>query len=412
MAPQAESPRNSEVKRGDPVSSRPTGGPDTPRLSPIPVLYVNHVVEMSGAEGSLLTLLGALDRSQFRPLAALPATAGSLADRLAQLGVPLYEAPLQRLHRTANPLTNIVQVARLRRARASIGRICRVEKVALVHANSFHAALACAISGGPLPPIIWHVRDVQMPPPVVRWLAGRVARIVAISGAVAAHLAKLVPDSARKVVLVHNGIEAEGMRPTRPAAEVRAELGVPENAALVACVGQLVPWKRQELFIEAAHIVARFYPEAHFAIVGADLFGEHPEYVRQLQQAAAAGAAQITFHGYRPDATDIIAAADVLVHPATAEPLGRVILEAMALGTPVVAANAGGPAELLTDAESGLLVEPLAAQALADGILWLVENPAFAEDIARQARERVVANFSAASMARKIEAVYREVLGR
>ena len=393
-----------------PAAGSAPGESESPALSPIPVLYMNHVVEVSGAEGSLLALLASLDRTQFRPLAALPATEGPLADRLAQLGVPLHEAPLQRLRRTANPFTNLGQVAGLRRARAVIGRICRAEKVALVHANSFHAALACAIRGGALPPIIWHVRDVQMPPPVVRWLAGRVARMVAISGAVAAYLAKLVPDSARKVVLVHNGIEAETTTPARPSVEVRAELGVPEEAALVVCVGQLVPWKRQNLFIEAAHIVARFYPEAHFAIIGADLFDEHPEYVRQLKQAASAGPAQVHFCGYRPDATDIIAAADVLAHPATAEPLGRVILEAMALGTPVVAANAGGPAELLVDTESGLLVEPLSAQALADGILWLLENPQFADDIARQARERVVANFSAASMARKIEAVYCEVL--
>jgi glycosyltransferase involved in cell wall biosynthesis len=377
---------------------------------PLRVLYTNHVTEISGAENSLLALLTHLDRERFSPILALPEASGPLAERAQALGVPVHGVPFLRLHKTGNPLTNLRQVAGLWKARRAIGKLCRAEDVRVVHANSFHSALACAMKGPRIAPVIWHVRDVLMPREVVRWLAGRVHRMIAVSGAVAKYMVAIAPEHAGKVVLVHNGIDTEALTLTRPPGELRAELGVPDDAPLVACVGQLVPWKRQDILIEAAQSVARVYPQAHFAIVGADMFGEHADYVGKLKKLAADGAANVRFLGYRPDALDIIAAADVLAHPATAEPLGRVVLEAMAVGTPVVAANAGGPAELLEDAESGLLVEPADPKALSEGLLWLLENPGYGAELAEKARERVVANFSAQGMARKTEAVYREVL--
>ena len=119
----------------------------------------------------------------------------------------------------------------------------------------------------------------------------------------------------------------------------------------------------------------------------------------------------VTFTGYRRDATDLIYAMDVLAHAADTEPLGRVILEAMAAGTPVVAPGVAGPAELIEHETSGLLVAPGEAAALAEGVLRMLQDPGTAAGLAAGGRRRVREQFSAAAMARGTLEVYRHVLG-
>jgi glycosyltransferase involved in cell wall biosynthesis len=213
---------------------------------------------------------------------------------------------------------------------------------------------------------------------------------------------------------VYNGVDQERFRPQRSRDDVRAEFGVPADATVIGTVGQLVPWKRQDLFLEAAAHILAHLPQAWFLVVGADLFGEHAAYVAELRALAAALSLgdRAVFTGYREDVATVMAAMDLMLHPAEEEPLGRAVLEAMSLGVPCVAANACGPAEIIEDGISGILTPPGDAQAMAARAVELLSRPGGVQRMGEAAMRRVETAFSAERMARLTEDVYEEALAR
>jgi len=151
----------------------------TDTTAPLRVLYLNHVAQISGAENSLLSLLRHIDRARIEPYAAVPD--GQLLAELKALGVSTAVVPRARLRRTLNPLSLLRQYQTLRTMRRRVERLSSQWKIDIIHANSVPAALAVGLSGRRLPPCIWHCRDLLIGDRVVRWLARRCQRTVAIS---------------------------------------------------------------------------------------------------------------------------------------------------------------------------------------------------------------------------------------
>jgi len=375
---------------------------------PLRVVFVNHVARCSGAEHSLLSLLRHLPRHQVQPYAVVPP--GPLAERLEELDIPVTPIPARRLRRTLNPWSLLSQLRWLGRVRRQVQAVCRLVDADLVHANSLAVAIALARRGTPLPPLVWHCRDFCNSSSVLRWLVPKCAAVIAISKVVREHLEESCPGANNRCHLIHNGIDGDDLVLHRTPAEVREEMGVAPDQPVVISVGQLIPWKRHDVLLQAAEIVRREQPFVRFWLVGDDLFGDNQQYVARLRASAPS---TLTFTGHRQDAADLIRAADLLVHTATAEPLGRVILEAMLLGTPCVAPAAGGIPELLEHGVSGWLVEPGPKQALAtglaEGVLRLLADPALRESLAQGARQRVEQHFTAAQAAAEMAALYRRV---
>jgi glycosyltransferase involved in cell wall biosynthesis len=213
--------------------------------------------------------------------------------------------------------------------------------------------------------------------------------------------------TADQVVRIYNGIPFERLVQGVEACEPFA----PGRQWAIGMVGQLVGWKKHALFIEAACTVAREFPDVLFFIVGDSLFEDNTAYElglrRQVEERKMGD--RVVFTGHRRSIGSVLGGMDMRVHQATAEPFGRVVVEAMALGRPVVAANAAGPAELLRDGESGLLVPPNDAEALAAGILRLMRNPAEARVLGEQARHRAYELFSHERFVASCVEVYEEV---
>ena len=128
----------------------------------------------------------------------------------------------------------------------------------------------------------------------------------------------------------------------------------------------------------------------------------------QIEQASLQGAIQLL--GFRKDAQALIQAGDIFVLPSLAEPFGLVILEAMALGRPVIATDAGGPPEIVEEGVTGLLVPPSDPPALAAAIRRLLSDRKAAEAMGRGGQERFQARFTAARMAQDMLALYRRIL--
>ena len=389
-----------------------SGGAGQPRPTDMRVLYVNHTSQLGGAEQSLQALLRGLDRRLIEPMVVLPGP-GPLAEQIGELGITVEFIPMKRVKRTRNPLRMLSYVFGLLSASDRLGEVISQSPISLVHANTNLAAMyvhAAARRSGT--PFIWHVRDLLSPSSLWTKLYREAAQVVAISHAVAQSL-QLLGDPG-KVRVIYNGIDAEAVSPARVSGEeVRRELGLRKGDLLVGTVGQLVPWKRHDLFLKASAEIAQAIPHARFVAAGSDLFGDHPRYARALPayaQRLELGD-RVRFLGQRTDALEVIAALDLLLHPAEREPFGRVLIEAMALGKPVVAVNAAGPKEIVENGVTGLLVPPDDAQALAEAAVSVLSDRQRAARMGQAGRELVLREFPISKTISAIQDLYREVCG-
>jgi len=234
------------------------------------------------------------------------------------------------------------------------------------------------------------------------WVVGRMSRILAISQAVReAMLARQeAPDS--KITVVPNGITAPD---AGNAAETRRSLSVGADTPLIVCAARLEREKDIASLISAVKSVRKKVPDVRCFIAG-----EGAERNALAAQIGALGLEDsVTLLGFRADAPALMAAADVFVLPSLAEPFGLVLLEAMALGRPVIATRAGGPLEIVVDGETGFLVPPSSPDALAGALQTLLEGPALARRMGENGQARYQAQFTAAKMSQAILAVYQAV---
>ena len=377
------------------------------------VLFVNHVSRLGGAEISLLELLTFLDRERFPPCAAVPRP-GPLAGRIREMRVPAHTLPLMRLRKTANPATLVRYGASGLVTTVRLLQILRRSRIDLVHANSttahLYACLACRIARVPA---VWHCRDLVGLGPLGGALAGSAARIIAVSDAVAATVARH-RHAASKTVVVHNGVDAQRFSPRGPGAPnaFRAGLGIGPSQVCVGMVAHLVPWKGHRAFLNMAQRVAARRPGIVFVAVGDDQFGDQPGYASELQRAVQAPGLRGRMHlaGYREDIEAVYAGMDILVHPAECEPFGRTVAEAMSMGKPVIAVDAAGPAEIVENGTSGMLVRPGDVGAMADAVEQLAGDPARRAALGAAGRRRIEQRFDVRQTVAGIEAVYQGMM--
>ncbi len=385
--------------RGVATGIRRAGG------APWKILYVSHVSALGGAEHSLLDLLHSLDRHRFAPLVVVPAP-GELSRHLEEAGIP-FEccAFLHRLHRTRRPHRAFAQAGWLLLGSLTLHRLIRRHRPHLLHANSTTSSLyALCLPWRPAVPVLWHLRDLRLPRSVGRWLAPRVKCIVVPSEA----CRKLVEPMAGAVRIerIPNGIRIDGA--VHGSAELRREIA-PGEGPLAVMVGHLAPWKGHALVIEAARRVREQNPAVRFVLIGDDRFGDHPGAFERLRQQVRESGLEGTVRllGHREDARAIIQCADLLLHPAFPEPFGRVVVEAMAVGCPVVVfAGEHGPPEILKGEAAGVLVAPRTAEALAQAVLDLVARPDLREQLGEVGHRRASTFYDHSIMGRRFEALY------
>ena len=201
---------------------------------------------------------------------------------------------------------------------------------------------------------------------------------------------------------VFNAVEAV---PTRSAAEVRQELGV-EGAELLVTVGRHVAEKNQALLLDAVALLADRRPRLRAVLVGdGPLREELRARIRRLGLEE-----RVTLAGERADAVDVVAAADVFVLSSSNEALPLAVLEAMALGRPVVATNVGGVGDAVQHEQTGLLVPPDDPPALAAAIERLLDDKELSRRLGAHAREFAVSRCSVEAMIDSYSTIYTEAV--
>lgn len=234
-------------------------------------------------------------------------------------------------------------------------------------------------------------------------------RIIVVSHAVKAHLAAqgIAP---RKMRVVYNGIDLSRFERPLSDDETRAakiELGFEADAPLIGVVAHLTRKKGHRWFLEAAAALVEVSPRAQFVFVG-----DGPERAALEAQVESLGLKpNVRFAGFQKEVVPWIAALDILVLPTIQkEGFGRVLVEAGAMGKPVVSTPIGGISEVVMDGETGLIVPAFDAKALLDAMSGLTKNPERRTAMGLAGRARAVNHFSIERMVSETEKVYRELL--
>ncbi|HPD61702.1 MAG TPA: glycosyltransferase family 4 protein, partial [Thermodesulfobacteriota bacterium] len=187
---------------------------------------------------------------------------------------------------------------------------------------------------------------------------------------------------------------------------LRKEFSLSPRAKILGNIGYLVGHKGQKYLIQAMAKVVQKFPEVHLLIVGK---GKLEKELKAL--TAELGLQQhITFTGFREDIGAFLNLLDLLVVSSTGEGLSATIVDALALEVPVVATDAGGIPEIITPGETGIIVLQANPEALAQGILWTLNNYDKAKEMARRGRRNVAERFSADAMVEGNLHVYKQLI--
>ena len=228
---------------------------------------------------------------------------------------------------------------------------------------------------------------------------------IAVSAAVADYAVASGSVPARGLSVVPNGIDLARFDPAAAAPLDLGRWGVPPGAVVVAAIGRLTAQKDHATFLAAAAALAARRSNVHFLIVGSGSL----EAALRSQAAELGGlAGRLTLTGDVRDIPGLLAAVDIVAFSSAWEGLPMVLLEAMAMGRPVVSTSVGSIPEVLGDGSDGLLVPPADPGALAAALERLVGDRAFRRAAGAAGRAKVVAGYSATAMHDRIFALYSD----
>jgi len=214
-----------------------------------------------------------------------------------------------------------------------------------------------------------------------------------------------------KVAVIHNGVDLSAFDPERTARGIlRREYGIPVDALVAVLIGRIGKTKAPMILVKAAEDILQRQPNAFFLLVGAPsdqaYYTEVKEYL-----ARSPNREHILFTGLRHDIPQVLADSDVLVNPSGLEGLPNVVLEAMAMGRPVIATDAGGTAEVVKDGGNGFLLPlPVSLPLLVDKLEFLFTHPEERRRMGVAGRARIEKDFDMPQSISRYEALCLKVL--
>ncbi len=359
------------------------------------VLQLTDSTAFAGTERLILDLSVELINGGWHSQVGCPCVS-PLADRCRLENVSLFDVQRTEGRRVFSDWSNV----------RSLKSLISEGKTGLIHIHNGRSALvACLAGGGRLVPMVMSqhfLRPARTTRTGVKaivsgvlhkWISKRITRHIAISGAVsqAAVAQNIAPQA--KLSVVHNGIRD----PLSDISEVSERIAV-------LCAARAEPEKDIPTLVRAISIVAQSRTDVQCYIAGD---GRDLAAIQSLIDSLDLGE-RVKLLGFRRDVRELMAACSIFVLPAIAEPFGLVLLEAMALGKPVIACNYGGPCEIVQHDHTGLLVTPGSVTELADSILALQNSPARRMELGRSARTRYEQLFTARAMANRMICVYEQ----
>ncbi len=324
----------------------------------------NHATFIGGGEHSYLDLISCLPE-EYGVMASLPSE-DVLSKRIRERGILTVINPLPHIHPT--------YVYKIAKSIGKLGNICKAESINLIYANGSRAAFYGGVVGRLYSiPVIWHCRVSESDPYLDFILIRMVHRVVANSKATALRFSSYFQG---KIDVVYNGFDLEWLRDpniTKPSL-------IKDEWILILIVARISRWKRHDVILSAFEKIALKEKNAHLICVGEEDHSE-PTWWDELQDRTIKSPFSDRIHwiGTVDDIRPWYRAASMMVLLSTNEPFGRVVVEAMACGVPVIATRSGGIPEIITDMQNGMLVPENDADALSKAAMRILQDESLKE---------------------------------
>jgi len=407
--------------------------------SPLRVLHVLNSPG-GGATHCALDILRGLPRANYRPFLIVPSDPGEGQKRIYEsLGADWRVVPMgwwNRKIRLSWPrrvvwsaMQNLQTWGHLRPV-YQIAQCIRAWKVDLVHTHTGlipWGAMAAKVLGVPH---VWHIHEPNgkdlpfqywMPDSLLESIIERSSDHVIL---VSRYVGELFRRSANRtpMTVAYQGVDMRPFGDPQPGKRLRESLGVKDDEVLVGMVAALTSvLKRHEVFVKMAAQLHKRRPRVRFAVFGQVptqptrwIYNGSYEYSERIRRLA--GESGLSEHlilaGFHSDVAAIMNSLDILVHPSEMEGFGRVAVEAMAAGCPVIGSNGGGIAESVVDGETGILVKANDVDAFAEACEQLIDNPDRRRQMGAAGRQRAGNCFSTEEHIRQVTEIYDEVVRR
>ena len=297
-----------------------------------------------------------------------------------------------------------------------LARLVREHRADAIYGNHMMVKIVAAVAGVfSKRPVLLHCRTIYSSA-LERWLyvsfasLPSVRRIVAVSDASASNFRAI----SEKVRVVRNGVPLEELAESAEGPDPRAELGIGPDRCVIGFVGRLVHWKGVDVVLDAAAQLNRERDDLTFVLVGDVPVGSTHASLEDYRAAAKERGldGRVFFTGFVASPARWVRSFDALLVPSVSpDPCPRVVIEAMALGTPVIGTDHGGIPEVIEHETSGLLVPPGDVGALSAAVGRLADDAVLRRDISEEAVRKVRRDHGAREVAERIQAQIVEVVG-
>lgn len=378
------------------------------------ILFVDQTAKLSGGELALLDIVCPYRKESKVILFEDGPLNHKLQAREVDTRIIDISGNLKNIRRSSRiPLSSIYSLVQLSRTIAK-----ESENYDFIFANSQKAALVSSLAGQlARKPVVWYLHDIltaehfgKAQLMAAKYISRKSSQILVNSEATRLALHKLTGRTSN-VHLVYNAFSKSlfaEQSSLHACQHVREKLGF-DNRPLIGVFGRLTPWKGQDVFLKA---LAKM-PDVQGVIVGSSMFGEEKYTQRLEQEILQLGLSnRVKMTGFRNDVPELMQACDIIAHTSIApEPFGRVIVEGMLAGKPVVATATGGPDEIIENGVTGKLYPAGDPEALYRSLQDILSDPDQSSVMANRAKESARQRFSLEIMHKKLDEIMRISLG-
>jgi glycosyltransferase involved in cell wall biosynthesis len=359
------------------------------------VMIITHDIALGGLQQVIVNICNSMNRELFAPSVLCLRALGDYSPEFDALGIKVRLIP----QKNGTDYFSFLKVA----------KILREENIDVIHTHNtqpFMDGVIGALLAGVK--TIVHTDHARSFPDKKRYMFAEwflshfVYKVVAVSEHTAFNLQKYEKISPKKIQIIYNGINRNIQNVTIDKSKKRAELGIINSGPVIGLGVRLSEQKGITFLLAAMPEIIRFFPDITLVIAG-----KGPLEEKLKEQTIALGVeSHVLFVGMRLDIPEVIKLFDCYVLPSLWEGLPMVLLEAMAVGCPIVATDVGGVSSIIKSGENGILTKPRNPQELTDGIIKMLSNEAFRAECIKNNIRIFNEKFDAAVMTRSYEKLY------
>ena len=362
----------------------------------VKILHLTTDSRIGGAEKNIIALVTHLDKAKYENKVVALMPGGELISKLRGCGIKAECLGMKNKFDLG--------------AIFKLYRLIKDSKIDILHTYLFHANILGRVLGrlARVPVIISSIRVMERRRHHL-WIDWLTNRMVDVETCVCEAVRKFTIEKGkiepRKLVTIPNAIDVQQYELNMDVEQKKRELGLGSSHSILGVVGRLHKQKGHIYLLKAMRQIIKEYPGAVLLVMG-----DGPLRMRLRQVCSKLLIHMyVKFLGLRHDIKEITALIDVFILPSLWEGMPNVLLEAMALGRPIVATRVGGVDEMIEDGTSGVLVPPADKKALAEAVIHLLGRPDKGRGLGQMARKQVARRFPIEGMVKRTEKLYEEL---